>query len=47
MTTTTKSECTHKEQEMIGKQRHLNNTLHDFYPSAHSVTSLNEGPREM
>jgi hypothetical protein len=38
---TKKSECTHEEEEMTGTWRHLNNNaLHDFYSSAHSVTSL-------
>ena len=45
--TATKSARRHKEQEIIGKWRYLNNALHDFYPSAHSVTSSNEGPQEM
>jgi hypothetical protein len=36
---------THTKQETTGKQTYLrNNALHDFYPSVHSVTSLNEGP---
>jgi hypothetical protein len=46
-TATTKSARTHKQQEMTRKQRYLNNALHDFSPSAHSVTSLHDGPQEM